>query len=114
MGNCAMMLAVAASTLGEDLREKGSNMRIQALEVLIVFVAAAPAFGTVVAPDLKSAFSFGLLGGTVSNTGTSLVIGNVGATTTITGFPPGTATGTVYGAPSDPTVTSAYTDFQSA
>jgi hypothetical protein len=55
-----------------------------------------------------------MLGGTISNTGTSVVQGNVGATTTVTGFPPGTATGTVYPAPSDPTVAAAYTDFLAA
>jgi hypothetical protein len=45
--------------------------------------------------DLGSASSFELLGGAISNTGTSIVVGNVGATSTVTGFPPGTATGFV-------------------
>jgi hypothetical protein len=67
-----------------------------------------------VAPNLGSASAFGLLGGTISNTGTSVVTGNVGATTTVTGFPPGTASGTVYPAPSDPTVAAAYLDFLAA
>ncbi len=40
--------------------------------------------------------------------------GNVGATTSVTGFPPGTVTGTLYPSPSDPTVAQAYTDFESA
>src|ERR1035441_7604830 len=76
-----------------------------------------PVFGGVLAPNLASAFSFGLLGGTISNTGTSVVTGNVGATITITGFPPGTAVGrTVYTAPHAPgtTVGQAYTDFVTA
>ena len=57
-----------------------------------------------------------MLGGTISNTGTSVVIGNVGATITITGFPPGTATGTVYTAPNGPSsiVGEAYMDFVAA
>jgi hypothetical protein len=74
-------------------------------------MAVAIAVPAVAAPiNLGSASSFGLIGGTISNTGTSVVNGNVGATTTITGFPPGTATGTVF-APGDPTATAAYNDF---
>lgn len=44
-----------------------------------------------------SASSFGLLGGSISNTGTSAIVGNAGATSTITGFDSsdGTATGYV-------------------
>ncbi|MEO8594631.1 MAG: ice-binding family protein [Candidatus Solibacter sp.] len=85
-------------------------------ELLLIILAVTPlvAFGNVVAPDLGAALPFGLLGGTISNTGTSLVTGDVGAVTTITGFPPGTATGTVYPAPSDPTVSAAYSDFLTA
>ncbi len=79
----------------------------------LLFVAiGAPIFGSTV--FLGTASSFGMLGDTISNTGTSVVIGNVGAMTSVTGFPPGTATGTVYPAPSDPTVTAAYNDFESA
>src|SRR5579862_5021735 len=63
----------------------------------LLIAAILPAFGNPI-PIFEipaAANSFGLLGGTVSNTGASLVVGNVGATTTITGFPggPGTATG---------------------
>jgi hypothetical protein len=79
----------------------------------MVVAAVAPALGATI--NLNSASSFGLLGGTIVNTGTSVVVGNVGATTKITGFPPGTATaGTVYPYPSDPTVAAAYTDFVNA
>ena len=74
-------------------------------------LAALPCFGNVVAPNLGVAGTFALIGGTISDTGTSVVVGNVGAITTITGFPPGTATGTVYPAPSDPTATAAYNAF---
>jgi len=80
-----------------------------AVFLMLVAVFAAPAFGTSIAPPLNSAGSFTMLGGTISNTGDSVVTGNVGATGTITGFPPGTATGTV----SSP-VTAAYNDFVSA
>ena len=92
-------------------------MRIRLLRALTVLVIAAPAFGGVVgAPNLGSAVSFGLLAGTVSNTGTSVVTGDVGATITISGFPPGTVIGTQYTAPNGPstTVGQAYTDFVSA
>ena len=59
--------------------------------------------------NLGTASSFGLLGGTISNTGTSVVTGNVGATTKVTVFntSQGTATGTVYPA-GDPTAMAAY------
>jgi hypothetical protein len=87
-------------------------------QVLLLIAASAlltPAWGGIIAPNLGTAASFGLLGGTISNTGTSVVIGNVGATTTITGFPPGTAPCcTVYPFPSDPTVQAAYGDFLNA
>jgi len=93
-------------------------VRLGLLWTLMVVVVAVPAFaGTIVtAPDLGSASSFGLLGGTISDTGVSVVDGYVGATTTVTGFPPGTVKFpfTVYPAPSDPTVTAAYNDFITA
>jgi hypothetical protein len=83
---------------------------------MLAALVAGPAFAGSIAPDLGSAAAFTMLGGTISDTGTSVVIGNVGATITITGFPPGTATGTVYTAPNGPstTVGEAYTDFVSA
>ena len=68
-------------------------MRLRALSLLILPLLTLPAYADSV--TLGSASSFGLLGGTVSNTGTSVVTGNVGATITNTGFPPGTATGFV-------------------
>jgi hypothetical protein len=89
-------------------------MRRGLIWLVMVVAAVAPAFGAPIQVNLNSATSFGLLGSTISNTGTSSVAGNVGATTTITGFPPATATGTVYPAPSNPTVATAYSDFESA
>jgi len=79
--------------------------------LVMVAVVSPPAFGGTIGPNLGAAGSFGLLGDTISNTGTSVVVGNVGATTTITGFPDGTATGSVYGAPGDPNVVAAYAAF---
>jgi hypothetical protein len=59
-----------------------------------LLVAVMPAFGTPIFEIPTSADPFGLLGGTIINTGLSEVIGDVGATTKITGFSPtGTATG---------------------
>ena len=92
-------------------------MRIRLLWTLSVLVVVFPAFGGVVAPSLANAFFFGLLAGDISNTGTSVVTGNVGATISITGFPPGTAvSGTVFTSPNGPstTVGQAYTDFVTA
>jgi len=72
------------------------------------------AYAGTISVNLGTAGSFGLLGGTISNTGTSVVAGNVGATTTVTGFPPATATGTVYPFPSNPVAEAAYNDFITA
>jgi hypothetical protein len=72
----------------------------QGLIWLVVAVAAVvPVFGVPVSVNLGTASTFGLLGGTISNTGTSVVTGNVGVghaepPSTITGFYP---TGTVVG-----------------
>jgi hypothetical protein len=91
------------------------EMRQRLILLVMSAGAVAPALGsTVMAPNLGTASPFGLLGDTISNTGVSNVVGNVGAKTTITGFPPGTATGIVYPFPSDPTVAQAYLDFVSA
>lgn len=60
-----------------------------------VVIVVAPAFASPIFVIPAPANSFGLLGGSVSNTGLSVVTGDVGATSTITGFPPGTATGFV-------------------
>jgi hypothetical protein len=87
-------------------------MRSTHISTVMILAACVASASPVV--NLNSASSFGMLGGTISNTGTSTVVGNVGATTTVTGFPPGTATGTVYPFPSDPTVTAAYNDFVNA
>jgi hypothetical protein len=82
--------------------------------LVAVWALSAPAYATTVSNlNLGTAASYGLIGGTISNTGTSVVTGNVGATTTITGFPPGTATGTVFPA-GGPAATSAYNDFVQA
>jgi len=98
-------------------------MRFGSLKQLIIVLSAVPAFGGPITINLGTASSFGLLGGAVSNTGTSVVTGNVGSTSTVTGFnPTGTATGFVCtptsGAPctagNDSAVTAAYTDFVNA
>jgi len=85
-------------------------MKTLMLAMVWAFAARAAAVGTL---NLGTAASFGLIGGTISNTGLSVVTGDVGAVTTVTGFPPGTATGTVYAAGS-PVAISAYNDFLQA
>jgi hypothetical protein len=91
-------------------------MKICRLRLVALPFLALSAYGGTIAPNLGSAGAFTMLGSTISDTGTSVVIGNVGATTTITGFPPATATGTVYTAPNGPSsiVGQAYTDFVAA
>ena len=80
----------------------------------------APCFGgTIIAPNLGSAASFGLLsGGAISNTGLSVVDGNVGAVVTDTGFlgGPGTVTSghTIYPSPNNSVVVQAVSDFYGA
>jgi hypothetical protein len=94
-------------------------MRHKLIWLVVALAVVTPGFAGTLSIGLNdSALSFGLLGGTISNTGTSVVNGNVGATTKITGFGAGegTATGAVYStSPSDPAaVTTAYTDFEHA
>ena len=112
-GGMAWYLACSLEGMRKTMSYLFSSAKTPAL-LLLATVVALPVFGGPIAPDLRSAASFDLLGGSISNTGTSLVVGNVGATTTITGFPPGIATGTVYTFPSNPTVTLAYNDFVDA
>jgi hypothetical protein len=87
-------------------------MRFRLFKQLIFVVSAVPAFGGTI--NLASASAFGLLGGTISNTGTSVVHAEVGGTIGVTGFQPtgpGFATGGVFtgGAVAGP-----YTDFETA
>jgi hypothetical protein len=91
-------------------------MKRHSIWLMVLSFWALSAYAGTISVNLGAADSFGLLGGTISNTGTSVVTGNVGATTKITGFGPGTgtATGTVYPFPSDPTVETAYTAFENA
>ncbi len=86
------------------------NVPFKSLSILFV-VSFVPAFGSII--TLGTASTFGLLGGTISNTGTSSVIGNVGAMGTVTGFDPtGTQTGGVFSGGS--IVAAAYSDFENA
>src|SRR5579862_6264618 len=89
------------------------SVAIISLFLTTLAMSAVSAYaGPVAAPGLGTAIAFGLLGGTVSNTGLSAVNGNVGAMTSVTGFPPGTATGSV--ALAGPVVTAAFSDFVTA
>lgn len=86
-------------------------MRFDLIRPFIILGCCVPAFGTSV--DLGTAASFGMLGGTISNTGTSTVANNVGAIGTVTGFEPtGTASGSIYSG--GPIVAGAYSDFENA
>jgi len=67
-------------------------MWLRAFCWLILALLALPAYAD---PILGTAGSFGVLGSTVTNTtGSTAITGNVGVSPT--GFPPGTATGTIY------------------
>lgn len=70
-----------------------ANLMLFFLFPLFVYSAAAVPLG--------SAATFGVLAGsTVTNTGASIITGNLGVSpgTAVTGFPPGTVTGTIYSA----------------
>jgi hypothetical protein len=98
---------------------------IRLIAVLLICAVLLPASGSAflsasaaplaTAPDLGAAASFAVLGGsTVTNTGPSSVIGNLGVSpgSAVTGFPPGIYTGTIYtgaaAAPAQSAVTTAY------
>ena len=93
-------------------------MRQRLILLVLAVAAVVPAFGAPIAVNLNSASSFGLLGGTISNTGTSVVMGDVGVKNgagTITGFnPTGTTVGGSVIAPGTPLSNNAYTDFVNA
>ena len=85
--------------------------------LVIVVAAVGPALAAPFSVDLGTARSFGLLGGTISNTETSVFTGNVGvkdASGTITGFPPGTTAGGSVIAPGTTSSNDAYIDFVNA
>jgi len=84
----------------------------------MAIAAGAPVGAGPILVNLNSASSFGLLGGTISNTGTSVVTGNVGVSGsagTITGFnPTGTTVNGSVIAPGSTASNNAYTDFVTA
>src|SRR6202041_371723 len=72
-----------------------------------LFLSTQPAFAATAPVGLGTAASFGVLAGsTVTNTGPSVIGGNLGVYpgTAVTGFPPGAVTGTVYTATGPGTV----------
>ena len=93
-------------------------MRQRLIWLMMAIVAGVPAFGGPISVNLNTASSFGLLGGTISNTGTSVIMGNVGvkdAAGTITGFnPDGTTVGGSVIAPGSTASNNAYIDFVNA
>jgi hypothetical protein len=93
-------------------------MREGLVGMVMVVTAAVPGFSAQIVVNLNSASAFGLLGGTISNSGTSVVTGNVGvqnASGTITGFnPTGTTVAGSVIAPGTTSSNNAYIDFVNA
>jgi Ice-binding-like/PEP-CTERM motif len=101
-----------------ELERETGTMQTRLIYVAFAMAAVMPAFGGPVSVNLGTASSFGLLGGTISNTGTSVVMGDVGVGNgagTITGFnPTGTTVGGVVIAPGSTSSNNAYIDFENA
>lgn len=77
------------------MKQLYSHLQIIAAAALLIAAGSASAQ----APSLGTAASFGVLGGsTVTNTGPTVVIGDLGVSpgTAITGFPPGVVNGTIH------------------
>ena len=93
-------------------------MRHRLIWLVMAFGGGCASFGGPIGVNLGTASSYGLLGGTISNTGTSVVTGNVGVKDgagTITGFyPSGTVVGGSVIAPGSTSSNNAYTDFVNA
>ena len=93
------LTTASGRTLSTDLASANRNFRHLAIAVFATLMGAAVPLGA--QSILKTAGNYSVLAGqgiTVAGTGFSIVDGNVGlfpaATTNITGFPPGTVTGT--------------------
>ncbi|MEA2844682.1 MAG: hypothetical protein QOJ69_2353, partial [Actinomycetota bacterium] len=83
--------------------------------LLSSLVLAVPAGAVATSPPLGSASTFAVLGASgVTNTGPTVVTGDLGVSpgTSVSGFPPGSVTGTVHIA--DPTATAAQADIGTA
>src|ERR1700689_3391377 len=82
--------------------DKALVARLASIIVLSALLALPfPAAFAQVAPPLGTAQSFAVLGGsTVTNTGPTVITGDLGVSpgTAVTGFPPGTVTGTIHSA----------------
>lgn len=72
--------------------------RVASLGLVALLYGPSPALGQT-APSLGTAGSFAVLGGsTVTNTGSSVITGDLGVSpgSSVTGFPPGTVNGTTH------------------
>ena len=101
-------------TPGSSLAPK--LLAIPAVAIIVVWLALVVGAGPASAEapvNVGSAASFGVLAGTtVTNTGSSIVAGDVGAAgagDSVTGFPPGVAKGTIYLAGATTTAASRWT-----
>jgi hypothetical protein len=85
------------------------RLRLRLIWLAMAGAAGVPAFGSLV--NLNTTSPFGLVGGTITTTGTSMVNGNVEAANTMTTGPGLSATGVV--SAGDPTAVQAYDNFES-
>ena len=77
------------------------SLAVAPMTVMLISLSGSPSAAAATAVDLGTAGSFGVLAGsTVTNTGPSVITGDLGVSpgTAVTGFPPGTVLGTIHAA----------------
>lgn len=97
----ASILAILSDAVSKNMKGSAQYLRLLAIVGFAALVLGASPALAATAPTLGTAQSYGVLGGSaVTNTGPTVVIGDLGlsAGSAVTGFPPGIVTGTIHAA----------------